>query len=419
MSLFTNASGLLPGLSQGSFRGVPFEIVDAEHEVGRRIVTHFFPGVDAQAREDQGKLDGPVKVMGLIVGDDYVERAKALEAALGQAGPGTLVHPWLGEMRVVVPAGARIRFSTGELRVARFDIVFEREVERLAGKVSSASRLTSSLGSLRSAAGGLLSSALASRLAPVNALDTAFVLTGTILNSAIRKADTLDNGADLAARLATLLRTVSTDPSASVIASAASSLATAIGAAARARPRPAIGRGGTSAPTTQALPKAERVARMALALADEVGAVTPLIMPERAAIATAQSSLVSAAIEAASLIPFTAREEAYSWRKDLDLKLTTSAQLAASLTDSLPGPASVLARSVRDVRSALYTDFNELIGRLPSTVVVGGGIPALMIAYDLEGDNPGSVLAFASDIITRNRLANPAVTPITGVEVLQ
>ncbi|MFN6981363.1 MAG: hypothetical protein ACK4NU_05485, partial [Brevundimonas sp.] len=39
------------------------------------------PGVDAQAREDQGRIDGPVSVAGFVIGDDYVARAPALEAA--------------------------------------------------------------------------------------------------------------------------------------------------------------------------------------------------------------------------------------------------------------------------------------------------------------------------------------------------
>ncbi|MEH0069143.1 DNA circularization N-terminal domain-containing protein [Pannonibacter sp. Pt2-lr] len=56
--MFSSTSDLLPGLRQGSFRGVPFEIIDISHEVGRRIVTHFFPGVDAQAREDQAVSTG-------------------------------------------------------------------------------------------------------------------------------------------------------------------------------------------------------------------------------------------------------------------------------------------------------------------------------------------------------------------------
>lgn len=419
MTLFTNASELLPGLSQGSFRGVKFEIVDAEHEVGRRIVTHFFPGVDPQAREDQGRLDGPVKVMGLIVGEDYIARAKALEAALKQAGPGTLVHPWLGEMRVVVPFGARIRFSTGELRVARFDVLFEPETERLASSRSSASRLASSTGSLRAAAGGLLSSALVARLSPVNALDAAFTIGNTLLGSAISGAERLKDGAALADTLSTLLRTVSSNPTLDAVAGAVPELSRLMGLAARPRPRPAIAVGGNNPPAPPATPDPAATARLALQIAGEAAAISPLIVSERAAQAAYYSALTSASIEAAVLIGFEAREEAYGWREDLDGALAKSIQLSGGLTETLPGPAATLTRALRETRSALFTDLNEVIGRLPRTVVVRGGLPALMIAYDLSGDAPDSVAEFAADITRRNRLPNPAVTPLTGIEVLQ
>lgn len=419
MTLFTNASELLPGLSQGSFRGVNFEIVDAEHEVGRRIVTHFFPGVDPQAREDQGRLDGPVKVMGLVVGEDYVERAKALEEALTQPGPGTLVHPWLGEKRVVVPFGARIRFTTGELRVARFDILFEPETEQLSAGRSSSSKLSGSLGGLRSSAGGLLSSALLSRLAPVNALDAAFSIGKSLLGEALSGSGQMPDAASLSESLSTLLRTVSANPTGEAIATALPELANLIGQAARTRPRPAIAPGGSNPPVETPVPDPKSVAQLALSLAGKAQDIAPLILPERAARAAHHAALVSAAVEAVSLIPFSAREDAYAWRADLDQGLATSVALTVPLTESLPGPAASLTGALRETRSALFTDLNEIIGRLPRTVVVRGGLPALMIAYDLEGDRPERVAGFASDITSRNRLANPAVTPLTGIEVLR
>lgn len=419
MTLFNSTSDLLPGLSQGAFRGVKFEIVDAEHETGRRIVTHFFPGVDPQAREDQGRLDGPIKVMGLIVGEDYVERARQLEAALGQPGPGTLVHPWLGELRVVVPAGARIRFSTGELRVARFDIVFEREVEQLATGQASASRLSGSLGKVRSGAAGLLGSALASRLAPVNALDVAFTLGNQLMTSALSEALQLQNGAALAESVSGLLRSVASNPTQSQIVEAVSALSSLVGKAAKSRPRPAIAIGRNVLAEEPVPTSAASTARLALKIAQEADEVFPLGLPDKAAKAAWHAGLVSAAIEAAALIDFEAREEAFDWRKDLDEALAKSSSLASSLTESLPGPAAILTSLLRETRSALFTDFNEIIGQLPRTVMIRGGLPALMIAYDLKGNSPAEVAKFANDIVRRNKLANPAVTPRDGVEVLQ
>ena len=418
MSLFNSTSELLPGLSQGAFRGVKFEIVNAEHETGRRIVTHFFPGVDLQAREDQGRLDGPVKVIGLVVGDDYVERARALEAALAQPGPGTLMHPWLGEMRVVVPAGARIKFSTGELRVARFDIIFEREGGGLVGGLISSSRLASALGGLRTASGALVAAALSSRTAPVNALDAAFEINTGLFETGIASAARLVNGTSLASSLSSALREAQAAPTAAAVSGLAPQLATLIGNASRPRVRPAIAIGSLTRSPVEPV-DAGAAARLSLDLADHASRATVLVLPEQAAQAAMQAALVSAAVEAAVRIEFEAREAAYGWRADLDAAIVASISLTGALTFSLPGPAAGLTVALRDTRSALFTDLNEIIGRLPRTVVVRGGLSALMLAYDLKGDTPSAVTDYAAEIVRRNRLAHPAITPLTGVEVLK
>ncbi|MEH0076044.1 DNA circularization N-terminal domain-containing protein [Pannonibacter sp. Pt2] len=416
--MFSSTSDLLPGLRQGSFRGVPFEIIDISHEVGRRIVTHFFPGVDAQAREDQGRLDGPVSVAGFVIGDDYVARARALEAALAQPGPGTLVHPWLGEMLVVVPPGASIRFSTGELRVARVDVQFERTVAQLAPAQATASRLTGAAAALRSGAGAMLAASLASRLAPVDAIASALDVSTGLVQSAISTAAQLASGASLSDSLSSLLRAVTADPSASAVAGTVPDLARVIMQAARPRPRPAIAPGGTATPTATTLAAADG-ARLALALAAQAASLTTLTPVQAAARAGHHAALTSAAAESAVRIAFSSREEAYGWRDDLDTALSVSVQLTAAMTTALPGPAAAVSRGLRDLRAALYADLNEIIGRLPRTVIVPGGVPALLIAYDLAADQPARVADVAADITRRNRLAHPAVTPLTGVEVLR
>lgn len=416
--MFSSTSDLLPGLRQGSFRGVPFEIIDISHEVGRRIVTHFFPGVDAQAREDQGRLDGPVSVAGLILGDDYVARARALEAALAQPGPGTLVHPWLGEMLVVVPPGASIRFSTGELRVARIDVQFERAVAQLSPGLATASRLAGSATALRTSAGALLSAALASPLALADAIASALDVSSELVQAGLATAARLAAGGTLSDNLSGLLRAVVADPSATAVAGTVPDLARILMQAARPRPRPAIAPGRTAATPAMTLAAADG-ARLALDLAAQAASMTALTQTVAAARAAHHAALMSAAVESATRIAFAAREEAYDWRAELDAGLAVSQQLAAEMTLTLPGPAAAVSRGLRDLRAALYADLNEIIGRLPRTVIVPGGVPALLIAYDLAADQPARVAAVAADITRRNRLAHPAVTPLDGVEVLR
>ncbi|MDP3408187.1 DNA circularization N-terminal domain-containing protein, partial [Bosea sp. (in: a-proteobacteria)] len=125
MSLFDDADGLLPGLMPAAWRGRRFWMVNAQHSVGRRIQQVLFPGLDLKTHDDAGPLDGPFRISGLVIGDDYVEQAKALHTAFRQAGPATLLHPWWGPVRCVLFRPASIEFDVKELRVARIDAEFD------------------------------------------------------------------------------------------------------------------------------------------------------------------------------------------------------------------------------------------------------------------------------------------------------
>ena len=115
----------LPGaLADASWNGVPFYMPDSRHSTGRRVQRFFFPGQDTTAFQDLGAFDGPMRVTGLIVGDLYVTAARLLEAALRTPGPGTLVHPWYGDLEMVLTEPAEITFSQKELRVLRFTATF-------------------------------------------------------------------------------------------------------------------------------------------------------------------------------------------------------------------------------------------------------------------------------------------------------
>ena len=127
MGLFDISSGmLLPGCKPAAWRGQTFFIPDVSTEMGRRIVVTYFPGLDDPAIEDLGAAMGPIRGRGLIVGDEYVQQALMLQAAFMAPGPGTFLHPWIGELTVIVPPGAAsVSFSAVELRVVRFEVTFQ------------------------------------------------------------------------------------------------------------------------------------------------------------------------------------------------------------------------------------------------------------------------------------------------------
>jgi len=116
----------LPGLLPASFRGIAFFIPDVKSTVGRRVATHYFPGLDVSSYDDMGLHAQRLSFEALYVGDDYIAHGKRLKAAFEKPGPGTLVHPWFGAVQVILIEPAEISFSSTELRVVRISVEFER-----------------------------------------------------------------------------------------------------------------------------------------------------------------------------------------------------------------------------------------------------------------------------------------------------
>lgn len=111
-------------MGSASFRGVPFHVDTAERGGGRRTVTHEFPLRDKPFVEDLGLAARSFQVDGYVVGEQYLEARDALIAALEEAGPGELLHPHYGTLRVIC-RDFRVRESTAEGGMARFSISFE------------------------------------------------------------------------------------------------------------------------------------------------------------------------------------------------------------------------------------------------------------------------------------------------------
>lgn len=107
-------------LKQGSFRGVPFFVDGSQYQGGRRIQMNEYPSTGDEDRdpypEDLGAkartytLDAYVLNNELLPADkkvgkayaDYFKWRDAFIHALETRGPGTLVHPFLGRLQVVM-----------------------------------------------------------------------------------------------------------------------------------------------------------------------------------------------------------------------------------------------------------------------------------------------------------------------------
>lgn len=116
-------------LRNASFRGVPFHVLSADTEIGRRNVLHQYPFRDEPYVEDLG-LDADVfRIEAYIVASlgnnrDYFADRDSLINVIKQAGSGKLVHPFLGEKTVAVLGKASFSESSLEGGIARFRVTF-------------------------------------------------------------------------------------------------------------------------------------------------------------------------------------------------------------------------------------------------------------------------------------------------------
>ncbi|WP_295379542.1 DNA circularization protein [uncultured Pseudacidovorax sp.] len=98
-------------LRPASFRGVAFQVEGESGTFGRRTQVHEFPQRDKPYAEDLGRATRNFEFTAFLVGPDYLAQRDALLAALEQEGPGTLVHPWYGELSVSIKDPARVSHS--------------------------------------------------------------------------------------------------------------------------------------------------------------------------------------------------------------------------------------------------------------------------------------------------------------------
>lgn len=429
MSGFLGAlGGLLDDLFGASFRGVEFHMPDSRHETGRRVQRFFFPGLDQTVHEDLGAFDGGIQVTGLVIGDDYIAQARALDRAFRKAGPGLLVHPWLGEIEVVLAKPASITFSHKELRVARFEALFEPWRERAPAPLDTLSGLLDAIQDVRAQVRSMLRQVLAPVRLTVLAIGavqgfvsgTASTWRGLMLASSSLSPLARSTGPAFMG-----LASVASIPSGvdygGVVADRLDLVPQALAAAA-APPLPAVVGPAADAPPAEDVADPAEAATALLAAA-EAFAADPAALAAVPALPFAAATLARAAAVSAALdIPFASRDEAIAWRDRVDAALAAAATAAELLALTAPLAAGPVWRAIAALRSAVAADFNDRIGRLPAVAVLadrGGTVPAWLIAQHLAGDDPTAVVAVLNDLVARNRLVQPgAVPPDQRIEYL-
>ncbi|NVM42661.1 DNA circularization N-terminal domain-containing protein [Ochrobactrum intermedium] len=415
--IFDSISDVLPGLLPASYRGISFHVPDTSTQVGRRVAEHLFPGVDQAAYDDFGLATQTVQVEGLIVSDSYIAQAQALKAAFETPGPGTLIHPWLGPMQVIMEETAEISFAAHELRVVRFSATFKRyNGMGLSGFASTASALIGSALSLVSLAASLTTSTSRRTLSRLRADATQRTARQVVSywQSSAGRASALITAA--------LPQTLPATPEA--LSSAASSVTDMI-----VNLVPDLAGTPAVAPAAEATSSSTGLsARQALDINASAGAAFVALAgdtvsrPDTVLLAGTAGDALAKAGQLAAYVEFGSRAEASALRDSLVGQLDAYTDLLSSLSDSdFAAEASATIRATRDVRLCLIADINEAIGRLPASRIIETDRPtdAFQIANHIYGDDPSAIEDGYLSIIERNRPRHPARIPAGRVEVTE
>lgn len=120
MSLFSKK------LRKALYNGVSFEVTSSNLKFGRRVVVHEYPQNDIPYGEDLGRATRIITVSAFIVGADYIARSKRLLEALEKplnSEPGTLVHPWLGSLKVYLSEKPQVNWNLSQ-GITTFSLTF-------------------------------------------------------------------------------------------------------------------------------------------------------------------------------------------------------------------------------------------------------------------------------------------------------
>jgi len=117
-----------------SFRAANFKVISVDTSIGRRNIVHQYPLRDEPYIEDLGLDTDEFSIEGYIVQHkdneyDYFAERDLLIDELKKPGPGTLIHPFLGEITASLIGKVRLSESFKEGGIARFSMAFVRAEE--------------------------------------------------------------------------------------------------------------------------------------------------------------------------------------------------------------------------------------------------------------------------------------------------
>lgn len=398
-------------LRPASFRGIRFEVDTSSKDGGRRVVTHKFPGNDAPYHEDMGKDVNVFSIDCWINGDNFISRAAALDAALEQKGPGTLIHPVLGEIEVIV-----LKYGRRDDTRAVGDVDYNITFERFGGPV-----FPSAIGNSAFTLGSRASNFLTSLSSDFESIFRATGIPDYITaDSILRFGSHIDN---LQSVLSTaglqqyfLGELPSWIASASGLTQRITGLFDSLGGSSKKKSTPMIGGNMQPAATAPALPLSSALVKSSTfsAGSDSMTGTAIRVTNARALDNLFQAAALSAAAASSRHATYESREQAIAFRDHFSRRMEIVADSLANAGWEDSWSAGV------QMNAALVMDINERVGRLPRTVAIETRAvrPSLEIANRLYGDDPERLFVNAEDIARRNRVIHPGLVPARKLEVL-
>ena len=384
-------------LREASFRGVPFQYEDVGRQFGRRVKRHEYPGRDDPHHEDLGAETATINISAYVIEPDHLAKAEALEAALIKPGPGTLVHPYYGEVSCVL-VSANEQFTTDKGGMVRFSLRFERAGgnNAPAARVDTASRLNLASTEIKTASISEFTSVFNVDGAPGWVADSAASDSLTVMDSVNTAASTTSN---LTALADLAFNTVEMATNAASLVRDPFTLATRLVDAVSVTP-------GVSASLKLA---ADTFSLGAIAATTpsrllESGNRTALInLVNRASLATAIDNMSTTSFETSA--------DVYTLRDTM-----------TSITDNLQaGAGDDVMQSLSKGLAAVTRHASAIAPALPSLVSVNANAvqPSIVTSYRLYGDDISKVLSAAETIARRNALRHPGFVPAGDpIEVL-
>ena len=393
------ARSFFSNLREASFRGARFEVDDVEASGGRRVVLHEYPLRDTPYSEDLGRRAREFSVRGYIIQGrtyDYATARADVLKALEAYGPGELVHPWHGEVNVVVD-DYRLRESMERGGLLELDIRF-REAGQLTNPTASADT-----------AKGVASAASSARQALKNSFLSAFA---PALDEIDKAVTALNDAASLAMEYLGLPQSLIAEGLAyvqSLIATPAAFFDALVGLFGGL-----LGNENGTESGEKAL--AAPVPDASFSIASGEG-TAPLesILGGSASITTEAGRMIRDTVAQVVVIE-AAASTAHAEYATADDALADRDAVVEGLDTIEPAADDAVFLGLAELRRAVVTDLTTRGAELPRvrSVTLPGTVPALVAAYRIHAD-----AGRADEIVSRNRIRHPGRVPGgTPLEVL-